>query len=257
MKRVGRPFSMWCIELARKGYVVMASSYRGTRTDAGLSGGNFEGAKGEVSDVLNMLKCAKTLPFVDPARIGMTGTSHGGWITALAIQRTDEIKAAVSLFPPGVIYFSENGPWGGARPRAESIMEGRFRGGGAVAIVDRAVLVPLVRGKATMEETRAEMIARTVRLFAKHTKAPVYFVSGDKDHLTPDVEVLYETIKELGKETWFKNYPGEGHGFTYRGSPEAIEGSFFETVEFFGRMLRFANDFQCHLDLQCQYKFGR
>ena len=143
-----------------------------------------------------------------------------------------------AFFPPGDIYFSENGPRGGAGPRAESIMNGRFLVGGAVGILDRAVLVPLVQGKATMEETRSEMIARTVRLFAKHTKAPVYFITGGNDPLTPDVEVLHETIKELGKETWFKIYPGEGHGFTYRGSPGAIEGAFKETVEFFGRMLK-------------------
>lgn len=107
-----RPFSVWCRDLAKEGYVVMASSYHGTRTDAGMSKGGQEGGRGEVTDVLNMLACAKTLPYVDQTRIGMIGTSHGGWITALAVQRTKDITAAISFFPPGNLFFSEKAPLG-------------------------------------------------------------------------------------------------------------------------------------------------
>jgi dipeptidyl aminopeptidase/acylaminoacyl peptidase len=234
----GKPFSQWCVDLAKEGYVVMASSYRGTKTDAGLSDGSFEGAKGEVTDVLNMVECAKKLSFIDQSRIGMMGTSHGGWITAFAVQRTKEIAAAISFFPPGDIYFSKNGPYGGVGPRMESIVKGRFKGGGAVAILDRAVLVPLVQGKATLAETRAEMISRTIYPFAEHTNSPVYFICGEEDHLCPDVVILYESLKALGKETWYKGYPGEGHGFTFGGSKAAIEGSYNDVVGFFGERLK-------------------
>jgi dienelactone hydrolase len=238
VKKSARPFSNWCCDLASEGYVVMASSYRGTKTDVGMSEGRQEGARGEVTDVLNMLMCAKTLPCVDNAKIGMIGTSHGGWITALAAQRTKEIAAAISFFPPANIFFSEDGPHGGAGPRLQSMIDGKMPGKGAVGIIDRAVLLPLLNGSATMVETRAEMIARTIHLFAEHTNSPMYVICGDKDGLYPDSEVLFEALKKHGKETWFRNYPGERHGFTYRGSPEAIDGSFNLTVEFLGKYLK-------------------
>ncbi|MBA7636483.1 hypothetical protein ES703_44103 [subsurface metagenome] len=233
-----RPFLVWCRDLAKEGYVVMASSYRGTRTDAGMSGGGQEGGRGEVTDVLNMLACAKTLSYVDKTRIGMVGTSHGGWITALAVQRTKDITAAIPFFPPGNLFFSEKAPLGGVRTRVQSLMKGEVLGPGAIGIVDKAVFLPLLQGKATLAETRAEMIARTIHLFAENTNAPLFIICGDNDELYPDSVLLYETLKKHGKETWFKSYPGEGHGLTYRGSPEAIDGSFKDTVEFFGKRLK-------------------
>lgn len=87
-------------------------------------------------------------------------------------------------------------------------------GPGAVGIVDKAVFLPLVQGKATLAETRAEMIARTIHLFAETTNTPLYVICGDNDELYPDSVLLYETLKKHGKETWFKSYPGEGHGLT-------------------------------------------
>jgi dipeptidyl aminopeptidase/acylaminoacyl peptidase len=81
------------VSIARLGYVVVASQYRGN--DGGEGQEEFGGA--DVNDVLNLLPVLGQVPSADTARIGMFGGSRGGLMTYLALTRTDRIKAAVVL----------------------------------------------------------------------------------------------------------------------------------------------------------------
>lgn len=76
--------------LSSKGYVILASQYRGN--DGGQGREQFGGR--DVNDVLNMVELAKSLPFVDPERIAMLGYSRGGMMTYLAIKHGADLKAA-------------------------------------------------------------------------------------------------------------------------------------------------------------------
>ena len=82
--------------LAARGYIVLASAYRGE--------GGSEGAPdidgGDVADSLALIKLAETLPNADPSRIGMWGFSRGGSVTYGALARTDRVDAAVILGGP-------------------------------------------------------------------------------------------------------------------------------------------------------------
>lgn len=77
--------------LSAKGYVVLASQYRGN--DGGDGEEEFGGK--DINDVLNLIKLAMSLPFVDSGKIGMLGYSRGGMMTYLAIKNRAPIKAAV------------------------------------------------------------------------------------------------------------------------------------------------------------------
>lgn len=77
--------------LAARGYVVLASQYRGN--DGGEGAEEFGGA--EVADVLNLLKVIDGLPEADGERVGLYGWSRGGLMTYLALAQTDRIRAAV------------------------------------------------------------------------------------------------------------------------------------------------------------------
>ncbi len=81
------------VNMARWGYVVVASQYRGN--DGGEGHEEFGGA--DVNDVLNLLPVLEQIPSADTARIGMFGGSRGGLMTYLALTRTNRIKAAVLL----------------------------------------------------------------------------------------------------------------------------------------------------------------
>ena len=77
--------------LARSGYAVVASQYRGTAGGEGKE--EFGGA--DVDDVLNLIPLLESIPRVDPTRIGMYGWSRGGMMTYLALARTNRIVAAI------------------------------------------------------------------------------------------------------------------------------------------------------------------
>ncbi len=87
-------------DLARAGYAVFASAYRGE----GGSDGQIEIAAGEVDDVLNGMKWFSKQPYVDAARIGMLGSSHGALIGLLAAARSSQIKALVFAYGVADIY---------------------------------------------------------------------------------------------------------------------------------------------------------
>ncbi len=82
----------WLIgKLARRGYVVVASQYRGNGGGEGQE--EFGGA--EIQDVLSLIPLLEEHPRADATRIGMVGWSRGGLMTYLALARTDRMRAAV------------------------------------------------------------------------------------------------------------------------------------------------------------------
>lgn len=83
--------------LASRGFVVLAVNYR-----LGIGYGHdfhrppASGAMGasEYRDIKAAAEYLKTLPAVDPARIGIYGGSYGGFLTALALGRNSDLFAA-------------------------------------------------------------------------------------------------------------------------------------------------------------------
>lgn len=79
-------------QLAKEGYVVIASQYRG---NAGGEGQEEFGGK-DVNDVLSLIDVLEEVESADTERIGMYGWSRGGMMTYLALCKTDKIKAAIT-----------------------------------------------------------------------------------------------------------------------------------------------------------------
>lgn len=82
--------------LAERGYIVLASAYRGE----GGSEGSPDMDGGDVEDSLALIGVAERLPQADPTRIGMWGFSRGGLVTYGALTLTDRIAAAVIIGGP-------------------------------------------------------------------------------------------------------------------------------------------------------------
>lgn len=78
-------------ELAKEGYIVIASNYRG---NGGGEGQEEFGGK-DVNDVINLIEVLKDIKGADTEKIGMYGWSRGGMMTYIALTKTDQIKAAV------------------------------------------------------------------------------------------------------------------------------------------------------------------
>ena len=82
--------------LAERGYIVVASTYRGE----GGSEGKPSMGGGDVADVLALLNIVDRLPNADRTRVGMWGISRGGLVAYHALTRTDRIAGAVIIGGP-------------------------------------------------------------------------------------------------------------------------------------------------------------
>lgn len=92
----------WYQTLAQKGYIIVSVDGRGT----GARGAAFRTAtyaqlgKLETDDQIAAARYLKTLPFVDPARVGIWGWSYGGYMSALCMTLgADVFKAGISVAP--------------------------------------------------------------------------------------------------------------------------------------------------------------
>lgn len=105
---VTAPYRAIALDLARRGYVVLASTYRGRAGAEGRSQGRPEFAKGEVIDVLQLAALGRKLEYVDSLRMGILGDGEGGAITLQTIERSNIFRAAVAVSPPVFSGMAEN-----------------------------------------------------------------------------------------------------------------------------------------------------
>jgi alpha-beta hydrolase superfamily lysophospholipase len=80
--------------IARSGYIVFRSDYRGHDQSEGEAGGAYSRPDYTV-DVLNAVASMKRYPDADPNRMGMWGHSMGGYITLRSMVISKDIKAGV------------------------------------------------------------------------------------------------------------------------------------------------------------------
>ncbi len=100
-------------EAVARGYVVIAPDYRGSIGYGEAYHQAIDYGGYEVDDTMSAVEFLKTLPHVDPDRIGMMGWSHGGYITLLSVFRdVTPIKAAAAIVPVTNLVFrlSYKGP---------------------------------------------------------------------------------------------------------------------------------------------------
>ena len=80
--------------IARSGYIVFKSDYRGHGSSEGPPEGGY-GTPGYTDDVLNALASVKAYKDADPGRIGIWGHSMGGQLSLRAMVVSKDIKAGV------------------------------------------------------------------------------------------------------------------------------------------------------------------
>jgi dienelactone hydrolase len=100
-------------EAVAKGYVIIAPEYRGSTGYGEAHHRAIDYGGKEVDDTMSAVEFLKTLPYVDPDRLGMMGWSHGGYITLLSVFRDQHpFKAAVAMVPVSNLIFrlSYKGP---------------------------------------------------------------------------------------------------------------------------------------------------
>ena len=87
-------------EAVERGYVIVTPDYRGSNGYGAAHYNAIDYGGKELDDVMAAYDYLKTLPYVDPDRVGIMGWSHGGFITSHLVMRDETpFKAAAAIVP--------------------------------------------------------------------------------------------------------------------------------------------------------------
>ena len=206
-----------CI-LARRGYVVFVSHYRGF----GASEGEQTFGPGEVKDIVAAIELMKRKPYVDPTRIGLAGESEGGMISLFAASMRTDITCVVVVSAPVemTILFESLPLW----MRKVAAVPGLYSAIGG-----------------TPGEVPHEYRKRSALYSAHRISSPVLIIHGMEDPIVP-VEQAYLLREELDRagiacETLI--IPGATHGIFAGRAEDEITGLVWKrTDEFLDRHLQ-------------------
>jgi dipeptidyl aminopeptidase/acylaminoacyl peptidase len=190
--------------LAEKGFVVLASQYRGN--DGGE--GHEELGGTDLDDVSNLLETAKSLPYADTTNVFMYGVSRGGMMTFLEMKRNFPINAAAVV---GAVYdlaaFGQRAP--GVLAEAVKLIPD-YEQNGIAALKERsamnwpdAVNVPLLmlHGANDDEVPAAEALTFAAKFSALKRPYEIVVYWGDVHEVA-----LNRLERDSRIADWFKRY---------------------------------------------------
>jgi dipeptidyl aminopeptidase/acylaminoacyl peptidase len=209
--------------IARSGYIVFRSDYRGHHRSEGEAGGAYSRPDYTV-DVLNAVASMKRYGDADPNRIGMWGHSMGGYITLRSMVITDDIKV-------GVI-------WAGVVASYPDMLT-RWRRGTPSAITptpsSRSWRFSLVQEYGSPEENPEFWNSISVNSYLRDLSGPIQLHHGTADAEVPleFSELLFYQMIEADQYVELYKYEGDNHNISNYFS-QAMQ----RTIEFFDRYLK-------------------
>ncbi len=203
--------------LAAHGYVVLTINYAGSvgygkifeESDLNRIGNE------DCDDVAQAAEYLKSLSFVDDDKVGVMGSSYGGYLTNLVIGKYP------GLFAAAVSWFGIS-DW--------------------LTIFNFPRLHPFVRfffyNRLGPIDQYYELYKSASPLtYANSIRTPLLIIHGDADIVVPiqQSEILYDKMKHFSKNVTFIRYKDEGHGWSRKGTRT---DAYNRTVNWFDRYLR-------------------
>jgi dipeptidyl aminopeptidase/acylaminoacyl peptidase len=199
--------------LSKHGYYVFLPNPRGsygqgedfTRANVKDFGG------GDLRDVLTGIDAAIKKYPIDPARLGVTGWSYGGFMTMWTVTQTNRFHAAVA--GAGIAnwqsYYGQN-------------------------LIDRW-MVPFF-GASVYDDPAVYAKSSPIQ-FIRQVKTPTLVIVGERDAECPAPQSyeFWHALKALGVPTMLIVYPGEGHMFV---QPENQVDRLDQTISWFDKYLQ-------------------
>jgi dipeptidyl aminopeptidase/acylaminoacyl peptidase len=143
----------------------------------------------------------------DSARLGVHGTSYGGFATNFLITQTKRFAAAINMSGKvDMISFYTDSPRLGARNI-----------NAAEASQDRI--------GATLWEAPQKYIQNSAIFYADRITTPLLLMTGGQDHNVPELNEreMYYALRRLGKTVTWASYTNSGHG-----TPSTTEADFID-----------------------------
>ena len=209
--------------IARSGYIVFRSDYRGHGNSDGEARGAYSSPDYTV-DVLNALSSVKRYPDADPNRIGMWGHSMGGYITLRSMVISDDIKA-------GVI-------WAGVVGSYPDLLSRWRRGPGASLTPTpspRSWRFSLVQQYGSPEENPEFWNSISANSYLSDLSGPIQLHHGTADEDVPleFSETLFYQMLNANQYVELYKYEGDNHNISNNFST-AMQ----RTIEFFDRYVK-------------------
>ncbi|MGQ0764439.1 MAG: prolyl oligopeptidase family serine peptidase [Gemmatimonadota bacterium] len=198
--------------LTGNGYVVVKPS---VAFETGFPGEAW--LKGVTSAANKMIE----MGIADSSRLGVFGTSYGGYATNLLITQTNRFKAAVNISGKvDIISFYTDSPRLGVR-NTHAAEKSQDRIG------------------ATLWEQPQKYIAHSAVMFADRITTPLLLVTGEQDSNVPagNTREMYYALRRLNRDVLWVNYMNSGHGTPGTNAAEFIDYH-DRLLGFFGKHLK-------------------
>lgn len=213
--------------IARSGYIVFKSDYRGHGSSEGAARGGY-GSPDYTVDVLNALGSMKKYPDADPQRIGMWGHSMGGYITLRAMVIDPSIKAGViwggvvASYPDMLSLWRRSST--GATPAPPS--GSTFRRGWRTELVEQY---------GTPEQNPEFWSMISANSYLAELSAPIQLHHGTADTSVPLIfsELLYEQMLAVDGSVELYKYPGDNHNIS-----QNFGTAMQRSIQFFNKYVR-------------------
>lgn len=171
--------------MVQKGYIVVQVDVRGSTGYGRAFREEFllDFAGDDIEDLASAARYVKTLPYVDPARLGIWGSSYGGTLTVYALLKKP------GLFRAGVA--------------AAAAVDPHFFGTDDVAIVRRP-------------DSHPEIFENAARRYAGNLEDHLLLIHGMQDQVVPfkTTVVLADELIRHGKDFDFAFAPGATHAWS-------------------------------------------
>jgi dienelactone hydrolase len=151
----------------------------------------------EYEDVISVIEHVKELPYVDAERVGYMGMSHGGEMALKITSEYHGLRAAIASEPASHEFLSLT-PDDTAFVEPETGM--------------RNIESMLMR-ETEKVRSRTDVPLAMERISTIET--PIFVQGRNSDELQGVFRVTYELLEEAGKETEWKTYEHDVHGFVY------------------------------------------
>ena len=212
------------------GYVVMSTDYR-----------RYHFGEDEIQDVLAAYRTLESLPFVDKARIGVIGGSHGGYLAKMLATR---------ITPAAVVSFAGLTDIEGKFFDDAQALRQSFQGWEewrARLLTDPNPATGNARQEQTLDlawhfgDRRELYRLISPKDNAARITCPILFLAGGNDILRIAGKSLIDDLRARGVKAEYSEHAGVGHGF-YWGRDEPPPRQFYDalkaTTDFVDRHVR-------------------
>jgi dienelactone hydrolase len=151
----------------------------------------------EYEDVISIIQYVRTLPGIDPARIGYMGMSHGGEMAFKIAAEYHGLRAIIASEPASHEFLR-------LRPDNTAHIDPKT----GLLNVERMLMREPDKVRARITEDIAKERMRPI-------KTPIFVQGRNSDELQGIFRVCYDLLVELGKEAKWASYEHDVHGFVY------------------------------------------